>query len=62
MSVDSTMNWVIPTILILLVIAFLWIKTPLGAWLGPHFSNWWASLKGEAQHHQTKKDKIIVYD
>ena len=65
MTIDSTMNWLVPTILVLVVVVFLWIKTPLGAWLGPHLSDFWTYLKeGQTanKHHHSEKNKIIVYE
>jgi len=43
MSLDSILNIVIPTLLILVVIGFVWTKL-LGPWLGPWISNTWDKM------------------
>jgi len=60
-NLDSILNVLIPILLIGVLIAFLWMKTPLGAWLGPHLHDLWLNLKGENTQH-VKRDKVIVYE
>jgi len=60
-TLDSVLNVLIPTILVLILVAFVWLRTPLGAWLGPHLSNLWAWMKGESQAVQ-QRNKVIVYE
>jgi len=60
-TLDSVLNVLVPIILFLILIAFIWIKTPLGAWLGPILQNFWLWLKGESEAQQ-QKNRVIVYE
>jgi hypothetical protein len=57
---DKILNFAIPALLILVVIAFVWTKM-IGAWLGPQLAKFWQWLKGEGEAQQHKR-KEIVYE
>lgn len=63
---DSVMNVLVPTLIILVVIGFLWIKTPLGAFLGPRLAQLWAWIRGEGRESATsafiETQRIIAYE
>lgn len=59
---DEVMNWLMPILVILVVIGFLWIKTPLGSLLGPKLAEFGLWIKGESQNIHIKRDKVISYE
>lgn len=62
---DSVLNFLVPTLIILVVIGFIWVKTPLGAWLGPILSNWWESIRSGGSNvvsHADYTQRIITYE
>jgi len=61
-TLDSILNFLVPTLLILIFIGFIWMKTPLGAWLGPHLQNLWLWMKGESQNVHIHREKVIAYE
>jgi hypothetical protein len=58
---EQFLNYAIPTLIVLAFVAFIWVKTPLGVWLGPHLNNFWLWMKGESQA-QAKKQRVITYE
>lgn len=64
-TLDSILNFAVPTLIILVVIGFVWIKTPLGAWLGPIFSGWWDSIRNREHSgggFGVEMQKVITYE
>jgi hypothetical protein len=59
-TLDSVMNWLVPTILILVVVGFLWIKTPLGELIKRMWT--WAKNEMQGNPHAQQKNRIIVYE
>ena len=60
-TLDDVLNVLVPIILVLLFTSFLWIRTPLGAFLGPHIRNFVEYLKGEAGANH-EHNKVIVFE
>jgi hypothetical protein len=60
-TLDSVLNWLVPTILILIVIGFLWIKTPLGELL-TRFWHWAKEQMQGNPNADNNKNRIIVYE
>jgi len=63
MNLDEAVNIIMPILLLLVAIGFIWIKTPVGAWLGPHIRNFISWIKGE-ERDQTPHEmsRSIVYE
>lgn len=57
---DSVMNWLVPTLLIVILIGFLWIKTPLGALLTKLWL--WSKEQMQGNPAAQEKNRIIVYE
>jgi len=63
-TLDSFLNFAVPALIILVVVGFVWVKTPLGAWLGPIFSSWWEGLRGGGGSHHSggEMQRVITYE
>ena len=63
---DSILNVLVPALILLVVIGFVWVKTPLGAWLGPILSHWWENIRSGSSNavHNTVDytQRIITYE
>jgi len=63
MTLDSVLNFLVPTLLILIGVGFVWIRTPVGAWLGPHIREFFNWIRGESETttHEPQT-RSIVYE
>ena len=64
MSLDSILNVLVPTLIVLMAVGFVWVKTPVGDWLGPQFRNFWSWIRGEDNQpaHTNINSRTIVYE
>ena len=61
-TLDSILNWLVPTILILVVVGFVYTKF-ISPWVVPHLIRLWEWAKGSSQQEsQGIKNKEIVYE
>jgi len=63
-ALDEALNWIMPLLIFLVAISFLWLKTPLGAWLGPHIKTFWLWAKGESEEDSASSitSREIIYE
>ena len=63
MTLDETVNIIMPILLGLIAVGFVWVKTPVGAWLGPQIRKFISWIKGE-ERDQTPHEmaRSIVYE
>jgi len=63
MNLDEAVNIIMPILLLLIALGFIWIKTPVGTWLGPHFKDFWNWIRGESENATvSEQSRSIVYE
>lgn len=58
-SLDSVLNFVIPAILIVIALGFIWTKF-IEPWVLPHAKRFWEYLQG--QNSKITRQKEVVYE
>jgi hypothetical protein len=61
MATSSALDWIIPTILVLIVLGWVWLKL-LQPFVFPMLAKWWEWARGAQQNIHIEKQREITYE